>query len=208
MQVTLIQSMGTDDTVVDAARVSMKKKASMFSNEQNARLILYLAKHNHWTPFAHCMATFHISMPFFVARQLMRHNVGIVYNEVSRRYVDDPIEVYEPQQMRGRAPSVKQGSDETISIPEGFEVLDVAYKAAEAAYNALLAKGVCPEQARLVLPLGAYTQLYMTASLAALARVCRQRLDPHAQAEIRGLAGALSLSCARLWPMSWAALME
>lgn len=206
MEATLIDSMGTDDRVVDAARVSMGRSAAQFTAEQNARLILYLAKNNHWTPFAHCTATLHLSCPFFVARQLMRHTVGIVYNEISRRYVTEDVSVFYPSKFRAKADSVKQGSDENSSIPEAYETLDIAYKAAEAAYNDLLAKGVCPEQARMVLPLGAYTQLYATASLAAWARICKQRLHPHAQSEIRGLAKSISEKLSKVWPLSWAAL--
>ena len=118
MQVTLINSMGTDQTVVDAARVSFAKKAENYTEAQNEKLIQYLARHNHWTPFGHAQATFHIEAPVFVARQLVKHQVGLVWNEVSRRYVDDSPRFFSPSSWRPRSEDKKQGSDKHDIIPD------------------------------------------------------------------------------------------
>ena len=120
--VTLIDSMGTDLSVVNAARVSFKKNSmwghhvpgqGIFELKQgDTKLINYLAKHGHWTPFGHCTLSFHIKAPIFVARQLVKHQVGLVWNEVSRRYVDEEPEYWVPKVWRGRPTDKKQGSSE------------------------------------------------------------------------------------------------
>lgn len=233
--VRLIDSMGTDLTVVNAARVSFNKESKWNNTigtitgvdhekkiikmkmvatpptlfDRDAKLIRYLARHQHWTPFGHCYATLHIKLPIFVARQLMRSNIGIVYNEISRRYVDEPPEFYQPEKWRSRPEGgLKQGSGEILvddSIPP---LADDAPLWSIEVYNTLLAKGVAPEQARIVLPLSTYTEVWMSASLAALARVYSLRIDPHAQWEIQQYASAIGDICRDLWPISWAALTE
>ena len=110
METKLIDVMGTDLTVVNAARVSFGKKKEKFE-EGDEKLIRYLAKHNHWSPFGHCMLQFHIKAPIFVARQLVKHQVGLVWNEISRRYVDTEPEFYKVDKWRGQPINKKQGSD-------------------------------------------------------------------------------------------------
>ncbi len=207
MKVTYITHSGDDLLVVNAARVSMKKKSDSV-DEKDKKLIEYLAKHNHWTPFGHPHITLHIKVPIFVARQIMRSNVGIVYNEVSRRYVDDDPEFWWPEDgWRKRAENVKQGSsDETISL-EIFDADRYAFDACSV-YDYMLQEGVAPELARIVLPQNMYTEFYMTGSLAAFARVCKLRLDNHAQKEIREVAKQISDIIEPLFPVSWKCLMN
>jgi thymidylate synthase (FAD) len=192
-KVDLIQIMGTEDTIVDAARVSFSKRAKDYSPEKNIKLINYLAKNNHWTPFSHCVATFQIKAPIFVARQLMRHTVGLTVNETSRRYVDEEPEFFFPKREKGwraRAENVKQGSDSSRFI-DVFEyghdyVENIPQDAVEVcleAYERLLKKGVAPEQARMILPQNTMTEWWWTGSLAAWTRVFNLRLDPHTQKE-------------------------
>ena len=242
MKVTYITHSGDDLLVVNAARVSMKKKSELVPvcinfivgrecedfpckscnhvlSEKDKKLIEYLAKHNHWTPFGHPHITLHVKVPIFVARQLMRSNVGIVYNEVSRRYVDDKPEFWWPRgDWRKRAENVKQGSsDETVeevyfsNIGEALDITDVATTAVDECvevYEELLKADIAPELARIVLPQNMYTEFYMTGSLAAFARVCKLRLDPHAQKEIRDVASQISDTIEPMFPVSWKALME
>lgn len=217
MQVDLIDHMGSDLTVVNAARVSFDKVSEYdydpheqcwVLKNRDEKLLQYLAKHNHWTPFAHCAATFRIKAPLFVARQLAKHQVGLVWNEVSRRYVDSEPEFYVPDSWRKRAENVKQGSGEDL---EGKDHLNAVYAGiigrAIGNYQGLLDQGVCPEQARMVLPQSMYTEWYWTGSLAAFARVCNLRLDPHTQRETQEIAKMLGKHMERLFPKSWAVLI-
>ena len=206
MNVDYIDHMGSDDRVVDAARVSMHKEASQFSPEKNHKLIAYLAKHGHWTPFAHCQITMRVKAPIFVARQLVKHQIGLTWNEVSRRYVDDAPEFWWPDAWRLRAENVKQGSsEETIPVSRA-DTFGVEQRTL-GLYNDLLRAGVAPEMARIVLPLNVYTEWYWTGSLMAFARVCKQRLDPHAQKETRAIAQMISDICADKFPVSWEVLL-
>lgn len=213
MQVDLIDHMGSDLTVVNAARVSFDKASSYREDAfgwhlelRDEKLLQYLAKHNHWTPFAHCAATFRVKAPLFVARQLGKHQVGLVWNEVSRRYVDSDPEFYVPDGWRKRAENVKQGSSDT-EVYHDSSVYNVAVRTAVNAYDRLLDDGVCPEQARMVLPQSMYTEWYWTGSLAAFARVCNLRLDPHTQRETQEIAKMLGKHMERLFPKSWAVLI-
>jgi|TARA_R110000796_G_scaffold190981_1_gene307733 thymidylate synthase (FAD) len=209
MQVTLINSMGTDQTVVDAARVSFAKKAENYTEDQNEKLIGYLARHNHWTPFGHAQATFHIEAPVFVARQLVKHQVGLVWNEVSRRYVDDTPRFFSPPSWRPRAPDKKQGSDKHDMIPDmrqAWKIYESAIHNISKTYTILLEMGVAPEQARMVLPQSMMTEWYWTGSLAAWSRVCRLRISDDAQAETEKVAQDISREMKHLFPLSWAAL--
>ena len=241
MKVTYITHSGDDLLVVNAARVSMKKKSELVPvcinwvvgreceeypcescgkklAETDKKLIEYLAKHNHWTPFGHPHITLHVKVPIFVARQLMRSNVGIVYNEVSRRYVDDEPEFWWPEDgWRKRAENVKQGSSDELvhkvhMFDTNWEDIERIERSIESAaiedYNTLLRSGIAPELARIVLPQNMYTEFYMTGSLAAFARVCKLRLDHHAQKEIRDVAKQISDIIEPLFPISWKALME
>lgn len=219
MDVSLLYLSGSDLAVVNAARVSYGKRKKAISHtimvindgetrhevaqvdEADQKLIRYLARENHWTPFGHTSLTFHLKAPMFVARQLGKHQVGMVWNEISRRYVDEKPEFYNPGELRLRAPSVKQGSlDETISVD-----LNEYYEQAEKKYQELLEQGIAPEEARMVLPMGLMTEWYWTGSLYAFVRVCKLRLDPHAQAETREIAGMIAYYCSQAFPVSWAA---
>ena len=211
MQVTLINSMGTDQTVVDAARVSFAKKADNYTDAQNDKLIQYLARHNHWTPFGHAQATFHIEAPVFVARQLVKHQVGLVWNEVSRRYVDDSPRFFSPSSWRPRSQDKKQGSDKHDIIPDmrqAWKIYENAVHNISKTYSILLDMGVAPEQARMVLPQSMMTEWYWTGSLAAWSRVCRLRISEDAQAETERIAQDISREMKQLFPVSWAALEE
>ena len=195
MQVTLINSMGNDQTVVDAARVSFAKKADNYTEAQNEKLIQYLARHNHWTPFGHAQATFHIEAPIFVARQLVKHQVGLVWNEVSRRYVDDSPRFFSPSSWRPRSEDKKQGSDKhdiIADMRQAWKIYESAIHNISKTYGILLEMGVAPEQARMVLPQSMMTEWYWTGSLAAWSRVCRLRISDDAQAETERIAQDIS----------------
>lgn len=228
MQTELISCLGTDLTVVNAARVSFDKESDWEVNHSVRRelsskdtaLIRYLAKHNHFTPFTHCMVTLRETVPIFVARQRFKHTIGFSYNEVSRRYVDDTPEFYLPDLWRFKADNVKQGSHYTgltsqevngklrdkeeanglIMSPE--EIYDDCLKT----YKQLLSIGVCAEQARMVLPQSMYTSYYVTGSLSAFARAYKLRIDKHAQKEIQELAEKWNAIIKDLYPVSWEAL--
>ena len=210
MQVTLIDHMGGDLTVVNAARVSFNKESQRVKNgnlqdlsEEDQRLINYLAKHGHWSPFSHCFLQFRIEAPIFVARQLVKHQVGLAWNEVSRRYVDYTPKFYTPQSWRTKADNVKQGSsDETIQYHIGSYT-----RSAIAEYERMLSVGIAPEMARMVLPQNMYTEWYWSGSLYAFSRVVNQRLDKTAQAETKHIAGLISQAAARFdFKYSWKAL--
>ena len=238
MIVEYIEHMGSDLTVVNAARVSFEKESEAEDweyldlgqasgdfvavlNEKDQKLIKYLAKHNHWTPFGHCQVTFRIKAPIFVARQLGKHQIGMVWNEVSRRYVDSEPEFYEPDVWRFRADNVKQGSHSTGLTQQevnikfyDLEGLNGAVHTphelmlcAEETYQCLLNIGIAPELARSVLPQSMYTEWYWTGSLAAWARVCKLRLDPHTQKETRDIAQGISDQMSAIFPVSWSALL-
>ena len=223
MKVNYIDHMGSDLRVVNAARVSFDKVSTWervsdndpyeaaivdVLSKKDVKLIQYLAKHNHWTPFGHCQATFRIKAPIFVARQLGKHQVGMVWNEVSRRYVDNEPEFYEPEVWRKRADNVKQGSSDEEFHDGDLVWLDNHVKGLKTIYLKLVDKGCCPEQARMVLPQSMYTEWYWTGSLAAWARVCKLRLDPHTQRETQEVAKMLDKEMVKLYPISWKALME
>ncbi len=158
MEVSLIDQMGTDLSVVNAARVSYSKESKAFT-VQDERLIKYLAEHEHWSPFAHASMQFRIKAPIFVARQLVKHQVGLVWNEVSRRYVDNPPELYTPDSWRGRPKNSKQGSDGTVALGQTIDHnLETTMEGCLILYNTLIQKGVAPEQARMVLPQSMMTE--------------------------------------------------
>lgn len=215
MAVTLIDHMGSDLSVVNAARVSFDKESCWKEYEEgelyeaDTKLIAYLAKHNHWSPFAHCFASFRIKAPIFVARQLVKHQVGLAWNEVSRRYVDSEPEFFFPDVWRGRPEgSIKQGS--SGGIVENEQALEWAQDAVQEclnSYASLLGElGVAPEQARMILPQNTMTEWIWSGSLMAFARVCKLRLDSHAQAETHDVAVLIDAEMAKLFPVSWEAL--
>ena len=213
MNVELLDIMGSDLTVVNAARVSFAGESEEFGS-RDKKLIRYLAKHNHWTPFGHVQVQFRIKAPVFVARQLVKHQVGLVWNEISRRYVDVVPEFHAPEAWRKRAPDKKQGSlDETFEGRDE-ERFDIKYwdllEKAKAIYDNMIACGVAPEQARMVLPQSMMTEWYWTGSLAAFARVVKQRISSDAQYECQVIAQKIDqvLAVSEEVSYSWACLME
>lgn len=177
----------------------------------------------HWTPFGHCAATFHITAPIFVARQLGKHQVGFVWNEVSRRYVDSEPAFHEPEVWRKRAENKKQGSLEepvtkTVKWYEygnDYEtkvdmagLYDDVARSCLGAYHQMIKAGVCPEQARMILPQSMMTEWFWTGSLYAWASMCRARLDPHTQLETSLVAEQIDRKMAELFPVSWQALKD
>ena len=208
MKVELIDSMGTDLTVVNAARVSFGKKKEKFE-EGDEKLIRYLAKHNHWSPFGHCTLQFHIKAPVFVARQLVKHQVGLVWNEISRRYVDTEPEFYEVDKWRGKPIDKKQGSDGEIEQQGSCSYSkQMVENNARIAYNDLLNAGVAPEQARMVLPQSLMTEWYWSGSLYAFARVCNLRCAEDSQYETRLIANEIDKQCHLKFPISWTELRK
>ena len=242
---TYIDHMGSDLSVVNAARVSFGKKSfgesieyDLFHNDPefikasvakykadgwvvtsdvsdwnlviskptmgDTKLIKYLAKHKHISPFGHAFASFHIKAPIFVARQLVKHKF-LRWNEISRRYVDDEPEFYVPDTWRGRSEDKKQGSDGVVEFEDHYEeemALDKSY------YEYLLYWGVAPEQARMVLPQSTMTEWYWSGSLDAFADMCRLRCKEDTQYESRLVADQVSTIMQDLYPVSWSALME
>lgn len=241
MEVKLIDYMGDDLRVANAARVSFNKESEWDKTStvymdgttpevlkrEDAKLIRYLATHNHWTPFSHCVVTLREKVPIFVARQRFKHMVGFTYNEVSRRYVDDEPEFFTPYDSGWKTAvfrkrpedGIKQGSSDEIVDPNTVievgpykqDIATVVYNVQEDCqilYEILLENGVAPEQARMVLPQSMYTEYYVTGSLAAWARAYKLRIDPHAQKEIQDLAKMWGDVIAPLFPISWKALTE
>tara|TARA_R110002153_G_scaffold131674_1_gene280634 strand:+ start:338 stop:949 length:612 start_codon:yes stop_codon:yes gene_type:complete len=201
MNVNLIDVMGTDLSVVNAARVSFAKESNEFS-KQDAKLIHFLAKHNHWSPFGHASLQFRIKAPIFVARQLVKHQVGLVWNEVSRRYVDDEPEFYVPSEWRLKADDKKQGSsDETIDYN-----IHGTMEYVKQTYDNLLKANVAPEMARMVLPQNLYTEWYWSGTLMAFARVCNLRCKPDTQWETQQIANLIDIESKQHFPTSWRAL--
>lgn len=209
MEVQLLETFGSDLTVVNAARVSFAKESATF-DDMDARLIKYLARNEHNSPFYHPQVRFRLKMPIFVAREWFRHTVGFARNEVSRRYVDSEPEIFLPaaEDIRERDSNKKQGSKDTAVPTSGAAhdlIRDINEKS-KATYSRLLEMGVAPELARTVLPQGMYTEFIETGSLYAYARLCQLRMDSHAQKEIRDYAGAVSAIMSKAFPVSWAAL--
>lgn len=206
--VDLIDHMGSDLTVVNAARVSYSKVSSSLS-EQDIRLINYLAKHKHWSPFSHAFLQFRIKAPVFVARQLGKHQVGLSWNEVSRRYVDYEPEFYTPLSWRQKPEDSKQGSSgEATSQYFPSLYLEDVVALAQTNYKKMIQQGIAPEMARMILPQNMLTEWYWSGSLYAFARVCQLRLDKTAQIEVQDVARQISAHCNTLFPHSWNALME
>lgn len=225
IEVTLIDHMGSDLSVCNAARVSFAKESDWdyaapgpnwgekSLSEPDTKLIAYLAKHNHWSPFAHCFVSFRIKAPIFVARQLVKHQVGLAWNEESRRYIDEEPEFFFPDVWRGRPEgSIKQGSSGVVTsmsydarqTPDD-EARNVCGDAL-LIYEEMLRSGVAPEQARMILPQNTMTNWIWSGSLMAFARVCGLRLDSHAQQETAEVAKLIDAEMSKLFPVSWEAL--
>ena len=215
MKVELVDKMGSDLSVVNAARVSYSKESEWERitpagptpgalSDKDEKLIKYLAKHNHWSPFAHASLQFRIKAPIFVARQLVKHQVGLVWNEISRRYVDYEPELYEPKEWRGRPQNSKQGSDGTVSIDSNEKHrLDMTMEQCKIIYNSLIGKGIAPEQARMVLPQSMMTEWIWSGTLYAFARVCNLRCAKDTQEETRYIANQIHNICNKEFPNSW-----
>jgi len=224
IKATLVDSSGSDLSVVNAARVSFGKKSEgvlswrqetedmtspiRVPTEQDQKLIKYLAKHQHLSPFGHAFASFHVKAPIFVARQLVKHKF-LRWNEISRRYVDYEPTFYRPDDWRGRSEDKKQGSTGTVAL-DTYPTNQ--YKGAEgaalAAYKSLLEAGVCPEQARMVLPQSTMTEWWWSGSLDAFAAMCNLRCASDTQYETRIVADQIAKVMGDLFPVSWASLME
>ena len=205
IKATLMDYMGSDVTVVNAARVSFGKKTSnTYTTDKDDKLIWYLAEHKHTSPFGHCFASFHVKAPVFVARQLVKHKF-LRWNEISRRYVDCEPEFYEPKTWRGRSENKKQGSD---GVVECFIKPEELYADAIENYKILLEAGICPEQARMILPQSMMTEWYWSGSLDAFADMCNLRCASDTQAETREVATQISDRMRKLFPVSWAALTD
>ena len=209
IDVTLIDNMGSDLTVVNAARVSFNKKSEWDEDNtlsvSDGILISYLARHKHMSPFGHAFASFHVKAPIFVARQLVKHKF-LRWNEISRRYVDDEPEFYEPDQWRGRSVDKKQGSNGVVNLTGDYD--DWTYnQSCLAMYNDLLEDRVCPEQARMVLPQSTMTEWYWSGSLDAFSDMCTLRLKEDTQYETRVVAKDISSKMKELYPVSWFYLM-
>ena len=237
--VHLVDKMGSDLTVCNAARVSfnketewavdeevesrLKKSNSSFRAEdvrkladRDVKLIRYLAKHNHWTPFAHPQITLRIKAPISIRTQFFKHKQGFVENEISRRYVDEVPEFYYPKFRHRPSGNAKQGSDGWLECRDGggetsggfathplYKGYESTIQSAMRTYEDLIAANVAPEQARFILPQGMYTEWYWTGSLAAYARFYKQRIDEHAQWEIQQYAEAVGKIIKPLFPVSW-----
>lgn len=204
MKVTYLGHYGDDLTIVNAARVSFGKRKLAF-DDNDARLIRYLVKHGHVLPFRHPHISFHFKAPIFVARQLVKHQVGMSWSEMSMRYVKAQ-EFWWPDELRAAAPDKKQGSlDE--AIPDSDYYLDEAKFYTEMqikqAYKRLVANGVAPEQARMFLPLNTMTEWHWTGSLLAWAHVWKLRVAPDAQKETRDCVSQIGGTMAKLFPVSW-----
>ena len=225
IKATYVDHSGSDLSTVNAARVSFGKKSeweyhdsqSMVLSERDTKLIKYLAKHNHISPFGHAFASFHVKAPIFVARQLVKHKF-LRWNEISRRYVDEEPEFYVPDVWRGRSVDKKQGSEGEVDLEEVYfntgaweqtleRQLEILSGEMEATYEGLVEAGVAPEQARMVLPQSTMTEFYWSGSLDAFASMCQLRCKEDTQYESRVVANQISEVMGKLYPVSWAALM-
>jgi thymidylate synthase (FAD) len=238
MKVEYIDHMGDDISVVNSARVSFNKTSEGIGIDQfvdkegeylqafvptlkqtDKKLISFLAKHNHFTPFTHATVTMRETVPIFVARQRFKHVIGFTYNEVSRRYVSNAPDFHMPENWRYRPENVKQGSSDTEFVIKfrhpfmnGLKSDDISteyethIKNSERLYSEMLESGVCPEQARMILPQSMMTEYYVTGSLMAWARAYELRIKPTAQLEIRVLAEKWDKVMRALYPVSWEAL--
>ena len=219
IKATYVNHMGSDLSVVNAARVSFGKSSTWVEpfedcdvsllklSDRDAKLIRYLAKHKHTSPFGHAFASFHVKAPVFVARQLVKHKF-LRWNEISRRYVDDEPEFYEPE-WRSRSADKKQGSGGPMEISLDSEVLfHATSRNAITTYDLMIKEGVAPEQARAILPQNAITEWYWSGSLDAFAAMCRLRCASDTQYETRLVADNISKKMQEIFPVSWEALMK
>jgi thymidylate synthase (FAD) len=221
IKATLIDHMGNDLTVVNAARVSFGKKREALGfvgidgvmqpvlHDTDTKLINYLAKHKHMSPFGHCFVSFHVKAPVFVARQLVKHKF-LRWNEISRRYVDDEPEFYEPQVWRGRSKDKKQGSSNDKITHTGTLTVPIRIGAHHGRcvelYRDMIFAGIAPEQARMVLPQSTMTEWYWSGSMDAFSDMCNLRCKSDTQAETREVADQIYEQIEKIFPISWSAL--
>lgn len=219
IEVTYIDHMGSDLSVVNAARVSFGKKSAALGysgvgdenmrpilHDKDKKLIKYLAKHNHTSPFNHSFMTVHVKAPIFVARQLQKHEY-MPWNEISRRYVDDEPEFYEPDHWRDKSEDKKQGSggkSQSQYFPNIY-VKEITEKAL-GDYKKMLTQGIAPEQARMILPQNMMTEWYWSGTVGAWAKMCNLRCKPDTQLETRIVGNEVSNIMLRYFPVSWEAL--
>ncbi|WMX18898.1 thymidylate synthase [Escherichia phage vB_EcoP_PAS59] len=209
IKASLIDNFGSDLTVVNAARVTMGVEREELK-ESDTRLINFLARERHVSPFRHPQASFRCEAPIAIARQLQKHQVGFSWNEMSRRYKDGAVDIFIPKEIFSRPDDLHSGSGILLEGEEEAKALALfnsAYEASLASYDELI-KFVAPEQARFVLPQGMVTTWYWTGSLYGWFELCRQRLSSHAQYEVRLFAQSLDEEMAKLYPISWAALKK
>lgn len=216
MKAEYLDHMGTDLDIANAARVSFANESRMFTFRADVAkgsdegLIQYLAKHKHWTPFAHTAIKLRVSAPVPIRTQCFKHKAGFVENEESRRYISSIPELYVPDHFRRKPEgSVKQGSGgeheaSRFWLPAYVEQCRAAIKF----YEQMIADGICPEQARFVLPQGVLVNWIWTGNLMSFARFYTQRTDPHAQQEVRDLATKIGALIEPLFPVSWKALTD
>ena len=216
IETTYINHMGSDLSVVNAARVSFGKKSKLVCtnlvlgtydmSNGDKKLIKYLAKHKHISPFGHAFASFHVKAPIFVARQLVKHKF-LRWNEISRRYVDDEPEFYQPDVWRGRSADKKQGSEGAVGGPWSL-LVDQEAMDTLLLYTGLIKKGIAPEQARMVLPQSTMTEWYWSGSLDAFADMCRLRCKSDTQYETRVVADQINTIMQPLFPVAWESLLN
>lgn len=219
IKVDFLNHMGDDLSVVNAARVSFDKQSDWEDydpwsetppklSERDTKLIHYLAKHEHFSPFGHCFASFRVTAPVFVRAQMVKHKFLRV-NEISRRYVDSGPEFFTPDVWRGKAKDKKQGSDGAVKLTLGTQ--EAAYLKMEMDkefYETLLSEGVAPEQARMVLPQSMLTSWVWSGSLDAFANMVNLRIKPDAQYETRLVAQQIDTFMRGIYPVSWGALVN
>lgn len=207
IKVELLDSMGSDLDVVNAARVSFNNYSGIFC-DKDEKLIKYLARYNHWTPFAHTALKFRVAAPVPIRTQCFKHKVGMVENEESRRYISSTPEIFIPEFFRSKPEgSIKQGSADKHSSSEFWinEYKEVTAKAVDL-YLDMLADGICPEQARFVLPQGAIVNWIWTGNLVSFANFYNKRTDTNAQREVQVVAELVGKEVERIFPVSWVAL--
>lgn len=211
IKVELLDHMGDDVAVVQAARVSFAKDADAeFDSVKDGKLINYLAKHNHWTPFAHTALKFRVAAPVPIRTQCFKHKIGMVENEESRRYISTTPEIFIPEFFRSKpVGSIKQGSGDEHELSDYFLSL---YKQTTnqnlKAYQEMLDSGICPEQARFILPQGAIVNWIWTGNLVSFANFYNKRTDTNAQREVQVVAELVGKEVERIFPVSWKALTE
>ena len=202
--------MGTDMTILNAARVSFNKKKTGELDEKDTQLMNYLAEHEHWSPFRHNHLTLRIKAPIFCFRQIMKHKIASEFNEMSGRYTEfEENEFFIPDTFRKQATVNRQGSEGEVDSPmDAVNAFETSCRRSVAEYKHLLELGVCREQARAILPVGMYSQAMWTISLQAAVHFIRLRTSAHAQAETREYGFAMEKICMALWPLATTALMK